>query len=63
LHDHTLGAIPFQAYVESDWLPSKHTEATTRAAYVSNLTKHFLPFFGKKTDASDHTVPGAGLGD
>jgi integrase len=47
-HDHTLGAIPFQAYVETDWLPSKHIEATTRAAYVSNLTKHFLPFFGKK---------------
>jgi integrase len=47
-HDHTLGAIPFQAYVEADWLPSKHIEATTRAAYVSNLTKHFFPFFGKK---------------
>jgi GAF domain-containing protein len=26
-HDHTFGAIPFQAYVESDWLPSKHIEA------------------------------------
>ncbi len=47
-HDHTLGAIPFQAYVDNDWLPSKHIEATTRAAYVSNLTKHFLPYFGKK---------------
>ncbi len=47
-HDHTLGAVPFQAYVEDDWLPSKHIEATTRAAYVSNLNKHFFPFFGKK---------------
>ncbi len=47
-HDHTLGAIPFQTYVETEWLPSKHIEATTRAAYVSNLTKHFFPFFGKK---------------
>jgi hypothetical protein len=47
-HDHTLGAIPFQTYVDNDWLPSKRIEATTRAAYVSNLTKHILPFFGKK---------------
>lgn len=47
-HDHTLGAIPFQTYVETDWLPSKHIEATTRAAYVSDLTKHYLPFFAKK---------------
>ena len=35
-------------YVETDWLPSKHIEPTTRAAYVSNLTKHFFPFFGRK---------------
>ena len=31
-----------------DWLPSKHIEATTRAAYVSNLDKHFFPFFGHR---------------
>ena len=43
-----LGAIPFRDYVENDWLPSKHIEPTTRAAYVSNLNKHFYPFFGKK---------------
>ena len=47
-HDAALGAIPFQLYVERDWLPSKHIEATTRAAYVSNLNKHFFPFFGRK---------------
>ena len=47
-HDASRGAIPFQLYVERDWLPSKHIEATTRAAYMSNLNKHFFPFFGKK---------------
>ena len=46
--DHTLGAVAFQTYVEKDWLPSKHIEPTTRAAYVSNLNKHFFPFFGRK---------------
>jgi integrase len=30
------------------WLPSKHLEATTRAAYRSNLDRHFLPFFGSR---------------
>ena len=47
-HDGTLGAITFQEFVERDWLPSKHIEATTRAAYVSNLNKHFFPFFGHR---------------
>jgi site-specific recombinase XerD len=46
--DRSLGAIPFQQYVEKHWLPSKHIEATTLAAYMSNLNKHFIPFFGKK---------------
>lgn len=46
--DRTLGAVPFQLYVERDWLPRKHIEVTTRAAYVSNLDKHFFPFFGKQ---------------
>ena len=47
-HNARLGAISFQEYVERDWLPSKHIEATTRAAYVSNLNKHFFPFFGRR---------------
>lgn len=47
-HDGTLGAVSFQEFVERDWLPSKHIEATTRAAYVSNLDKHFYPFFGHR---------------
>ncbi len=47
-HDASLGAVTFRTYVERDWLPSKHIEATTRAAYVSNLDKHFLPFFGDR---------------
>lgn len=46
--DHSLGEVRFREYVETDWLPSKHIEPTTRAAYVSNLTKHFFPFFGRK---------------
>lgn len=47
-HDAALGAVTFKNYVEKDWLPSKHIEATTKAAYVSNLDKHFLPFFGAR---------------
>ncbi len=47
-HNASLGAISFREYVERDWLPSKHIEATTRAAYVSNLNKHFFPFFGRR---------------
>lgn len=46
--DQSLGEVPFQRFVENDWLPSKHIEPTTKAAYVSNLNKHFFPFFGKK---------------
>jgi integrase len=34
--------------VEKTWLPSKHIELTTRAAYHSNLDKHFFPFFGSR---------------
>jgi Phage integrase, N-terminal SAM-like domain len=34
--------------VEKTWLPSKHIELTTRAAYHSNLDKHFFPFFGNR---------------
>ncbi|HEX6874142.1 MAG TPA: site-specific integrase, partial [Nocardioidaceae bacterium] len=36
-HDASLGTVTFREYVEKDWLPSKHIEASTRAAYVSNL--------------------------
>jgi integrase len=47
-HDARLGAIAFKKYVERDWLPSKHVELTTMAAYISNLNKHFYPFFGPR---------------
>src|SRR4051794_10334491 len=47
-HDAKRGDVTFRAFVENDWLPSKHIEATTRAAYVSNLDKHFYPFFGAR---------------
>src|SRR3954447_24904473 len=46
--DAALGAVSFRDYVENSWLPSKHIEPTTKAAYVSNLDRHFFPFFGKK---------------
>jgi integrase len=47
-HDYSLGATTFRKYVERTWLPSKHIELTTRAAYHSNLDKHFFPFFGSR---------------
>ena len=47
-HDYSLGATTFREYVERTWLPSKHIELTTRAAYHSNLDKHFFPFFGSR---------------
>ena len=34
--DAALGAVSFRDYVENSWLPSKHIEPTTKAAYVSN---------------------------
>ena len=46
--DASLGAVSFHDYVETDWLPSKHIEPTTMAAYASNLNKHFYPFLGRK---------------
>ena len=42
----TTGAsaqITFRDYVEEEWLPSKHLEVTTRAAYNSYLDKQFYP--------------------
>jgi integrase len=46
--DASLGAVTFKEYVEKDWLPTKHIEPTTKAAYQSNLNKHFFPFFGER---------------
>ena len=40
------GRITFTDYVEHHWWPSRHLEISTRAAYRSNLDRHFLPFFG-----------------
>jgi hypothetical protein len=31
-HDSALGAVSFRDYVERDWLPSKHIEATVGTA-------------------------------
>ena len=47
--DRSLGDITFEAYVENHWLLSKHLEVTTRAAYRSNLDRHFLPFLGSRS--------------
>jgi integrase len=47
-HDNAQGDITFRDYVEKEWLPNKHVEASTRAAYISYLDKHFFPFFGHR---------------
>jgi len=47
-HNTAGGAITFRDYVEHEWLPNKHLELTTRAAYVSYLNRHFYPALGKK---------------
>lgn len=47
-HDVTLGDVTFKEYVEKEWLPNKHLEITTRAAYTSYLNKQFYPAFGKR---------------
>src|SRR5829696_5447158 len=46
--DGSLGQITFRDYVEQEWLPHKHLEVTTRAAYSSYLNKQFYPAFGKR---------------
>jgi integrase len=47
-HDHSRGQVTFAEYVETVWLPSKHVETSTLAAYRSYLNKHFIPVFGKR---------------
>ena len=47
-HDHSRGQITFATYVETIWLPSKHVETSTLAAYRSYLDKHFIPTFGTR---------------
>jgi integrase len=47
-HDHTRGQVTFADYVETVWLPSKHVETSTLAAYRSYLDKHFIPTFGRR---------------
>src|SRR5215218_2049654 len=47
-HDHSRGQVTFAEYVETVWLPSKHVEVSTLAAYRSYLDKHFIPTFGRR---------------
>ncbi len=47
-HDHARGEVTFADYVETVWLPSKHVETSTLAAYRSSLDKHFIPTFGRR---------------
>ena len=47
-HDHSRGQVTFADYVETVWLPSKHVETSTLAAYRSYLDKHFIPTFGRR---------------
>lgn len=44
--DPRAGRIAFGEYAQNVWLPSRHLEVTTYAAYASNLRIHFIPFFG-----------------
>jgi integrase len=44
--DRQAGRITFETYVETVWWPSLHLEISTKAAYRSNLDRHFVPFFG-----------------
>ena len=60
--DHSLGEVRFREYVEDEWLPSKHIEPTTKAAYESNLDQALLPVLRSQAAAPDHPRPGAGLG-
>ena len=41
--DATLGTVSFRDYVEQYWLPSKHIEPTTKAAYVSKQGRRSSP--------------------
>jgi integrase len=47
-HDHSRGQVTFADYVQTVWLPSKHVETSTLAAYRSYLDKHFIPVFGRR---------------
>jgi site-specific recombinase XerD len=47
-HDHSRGQVTFAEYVETVWLPSKHVETSTLAAYRRYLEKHFIPTFGRR---------------
>ena len=42
------GQVTFADYVDTVWLPSKHVETSTLAAYRSYLDKHFKPAFGRR---------------
>jgi len=44
--DPRAGRITFKNYAQDVWLPARHLEVTTQAAYASNLRIHFIPFFG-----------------
>jgi integrase len=44
--DRQAGRITFETYVETVWWPSLNLEVSTKAAYRSNLDRHFVPFFG-----------------
>ncbi|GGC14021.1 tyrosine-type recombinase/integrase [Cellulomonas sp. APG4] len=45
--DRRAGRVTFRAYAEDVWLPSRHLEVSTLAAYRSYLRRHFIPFFGE----------------
>ena len=42
-HDHSRGEVTFAEYVETVWLPSKHVETSTLAAYGPTSTSTSSP--------------------
>lgn len=60
--DRQAGRMAFTDYVEHHWSPSRHLEISTRAAYRSNLDRHFLPSFGAYPARGDHPVAGERAG-
>ncbi|MEP6665676.1 MAG: hypothetical protein ABJA81_04420 [Nocardioidaceae bacterium] len=61
-HDTTLGEITFRDYVDTVWLPSRHIEASSLAAYQLYLKKALLPVLRQETDRQDPPLRGPALG-
>ena len=54
-HDGTLGAVTFQEFVETDWLPSKHIEADHPGGLRLQPEQALLPVLRPPADRQDPT--------